>query len=102
MIYLFHTEVVVICGSIESILFDIFVSYRSGCHMWFHRVNTLCYICFVQKWLLYVVPSSQYIMIYLFHTEVVVICGSIESKHYDIFVSYRSGCHMWFHQVNTL
>ena len=102
VLYLFCTEVVVLCGSIKSIHYDIFVSYRSGCHKWFHQVNTLCYICFIQKWLSYVVPSSQYIMIYLFHTEVVVICGSIESIHYDIFVSYRSGCHMWFHRVNTL
>ena len=95
MLYLFHTEVAVLCGSIESIHYAIFVSYRSGCLLWFHRVYTLCYICFIQKWLSYVVPSSRYIMLYLFHAKVVVLCGSIESIQYVIFVSYRSGCLTW-------
>ena len=59
MQYWFHTEVADLCGSIESIDYAIFVIYKSGCLMWFHRVNRLCYICFIQKWLTYVVPSSQ-------------------------------------------
>ena len=52
MLYLFH-------GSIESIDYAIFDLYKSGCLMWFHRVNTLCYICSIQKKLSYMVPSSQ-------------------------------------------
>ena len=125
MLYLFCTEECVLYGSIESIDYAISVSYRSDCLMWFHRVHTLCCICFVQKtvlcgsiktihyaifilysrvrlmwfhrvkslcyirikkWPSNVVPPSQYIMLYLFHTEVAVLCGSIESIHYVIFV----------------
>ena len=59
MLYLFHTEVAVLCGSIESIHYVTFIAYRSGCLIWFHQVNRLCYIGFIQKWMSYVVPSSQ-------------------------------------------
>ena len=44
MLYLFHSEVAVLCGSIESIHYAVFVLYRR---------------------LSYVVPLSQYIMLYL-------------------------------------
>ena len=59
MLYWFHTEVADLCGSIESVDYAIFVIYKSGCPMWFHRVKSLGFICFVQKSLSYVIPSSQ-------------------------------------------
>ena len=58
MLYLFHTD------------------YRGGCLMWFHRVNTLCYICFIQRWLSNVVPSSQYIFVFVF-CELKCCCSTI-------------------------
>ena len=59
MLYLFYTKVVALCSSIESIDYAIFVLYKSGCLMWFHRVKSLGFIYFVQKGLSYVIPSSQ-------------------------------------------
>ena len=59
MLYSFCTEEYVLRGSIESINYVIIVAYRSGCLIWFHQVNRLCYIGFIQKWMSYVVPSSQ-------------------------------------------
>ena len=59
MLYCFCTEESVLCDSIESVDYAIFVSYRSSCLMWFYRVKSLGFICFVQKSLSYVIPSSQ-------------------------------------------
>ena len=101
MLYLFCTEVAVLCGSIESIHYAIFVLYRSGCLMWLYRVNTLCYICFVQKWLSNVALSSQYIMLYFF-VQKWLSYVALSSQYIMLFFLYRSGCLMWLYRVNTL
>ena len=84
MLYLFCTEVAVLCGSIKSILFIFFgslftIHYKKGPLFTNHYT-----------------PSRPSVMLDLFHTEVVVLCSSIKSIHYVIFVSYESVCLILF------
>ena len=100
MSYLFHTQVVVLYGSIVPIDYVRFVSY---CSMWFHRVNRLCYICIKQKCMVVLCSSIKSIdyMLYLFHAEVDALYVSTKSVDYVRFVSY-SDCPVHFHRVNRL
>ena len=58
MLHLFHTEVDVLYVSNESM----------------HYVK----VCFIQKLLSCMFPSSQWTKLHLFYTEVGVLCGSFE------------------------
>ena len=102
MLHLFYTEVTALCDAIESMDYVAFVLYRSDCPVWCHRVNGLCCICSIQKWLPCVMPSSQWIMLHLFYTEVTALCDAIESMDYVAFCLYRSVCPVCFHRVNGL
>ena len=102
MLHLFYTEVTVLYVSNESIDYVAFVLYRSVCPVCFRRVNGLCCICSIQKWLSCMFPKSQLIWLHLFYTEVYVLCDAIESMDYVAFVLYRSDCPVCFHRVNGL